>query len=69
METSKNVHTGICIHCGKPGFLEVDAASYNRWQEGEFVQNAFPDMPLDDREQLISGIHGKCFDEMFPPDE
>ena len=33
------------------------------------IQNAMPNLSADDRELLISGICGPCFDKMFPPEE
>jgi hypothetical protein len=40
-------------------------------QRGVLIQNALPNVNEDQREFLISGICGKCFDKMFvePDDE
>jgi len=39
-----------------------------RWEEeGELIQNALPYLSADERELLISGICGGCFDKMFGP--
>jgi hypothetical protein len=40
-------------------------ADYERWQNGEHIQNVAPYLSADDRELLISGMCGKCFDEIF----
>jgi hypothetical protein len=34
-------------------------------QAGAYVQDAFPYLSAPEREQLISGTHPKCWDEMF----
>ena len=33
------------------------------------AQQAFPELPTEIREQLISGTHPKCWDEMFSDEE
>jgi hypothetical protein len=58
--------TGKCIECGKNVDNVVDAQAYGQWRfGGMFIQNAFPEMSHDDREFLISGLCGKCFDKLF----
>lgn len=63
------VLTGPCRVCGEMGVLEVDPQAYNRWLAGELIQRCFPQMSADDREQLKTGIHGKCFDSLFSEDQ
>jgi hypothetical protein len=43
----------------------VPAKSWHEWRNGKLIQDAMPTLSVDDREFLISGICGKCFDEMF----
>lgn len=59
----------ITKQCGKCAFffvLTVVEEDYEEWRGGEFVQKAFPYLSTDQRELLISGICGTCFDGMFP---
>lgn len=57
-----------CKFCGKTYFIPVFKEEYEAWQKGAHVQDAFPDMSIDNRELLISGMCGKCFDELFDED-
>ena len=57
--------SGECISCNDLQGTVVDAQAYFDWTNGQFIQNVFPDMPLDKREFLISGMCGKCFDKLF----
>jgi hypothetical protein len=36
---------------------------------GYLIQDAFPDLDLESREQLISGTHSECWDKMMKGDE
>lgn len=58
----------LCGGCGECKILSAPAANWNAYWSGALVQNAFPDMSPDDRELLISGICGPCYDSLFPPD-
>lgn len=59
----------VCPLCQKPNVITVPVEGYDRWQRGEFVQVAFRDLSADDREGLISGAHGACFDAFFPDED
>ena len=60
------IETPKCPHCHKPGTVQVTRDGWERYtKRGELVQVAFPEMPADQREQLINGTHPKCWDEMF----
>ena len=39
-----------------------------RWEDGELIQDAMPYLSAGERELLISGVCGKCFDKMFEED-
>jgi hypothetical protein len=43
----------------------VDPEDLKRWEGGELIQNAMPYVSAGDRELMISGTCGPCFDEMF----
>lgn len=59
------VETLQCVHCGRNGHLEVPAQGLFFYNQGELIQDCFPKMSIDLREQLITGIHPKCFEEMY----
>lgn len=59
------VETPACMVCSKATSMVVDADSLRAWQMGELIQNAFPTMSVDDREQLKTGTHPACWDAMF----
>ncbi len=59
-----------CLLCGQPSEVKgLDAKGITRWQAGAFVQEAFPGLSADDREILVSGTHGDCYDLAFPEEE
>ena len=57
-----------CEQCGHVFKIDVPEAALKAWRDGELIQNAFPTMPKDIRELLISGICGSCFDRIFKED-
>ena len=58
-----------CIECKTTKRILVDPNGYHKWINGTLIQRALPDLPKDDRELLISGFCGACFDKLFPLDE
>ncbi|UKM63098.1 hypothetical protein [Weizmannia phage Youna2] len=54
-----------CRCCKKVYELNVTEEQIIRYREGAFAQHAFSHLSPNERELLISGICGKCFDEMF----
>jgi hypothetical protein len=54
--------TRTCNHCGKTEILGVDAAAYTAWRSGQLIQDAFPDLTPEVREQIMTGYHSACFD-------
>ena len=65
--------TGVCLHCKQEGSIEMSEDEYNRginaFNEGELIQCAFPGLSVDQREQIISGTHPQCWDELFAEKE
>jgi hypothetical protein len=60
------VITPSCMVCGKTSTMEVDSRGLHRWQHlGVLIQNAFPDMSAEEREQLKTGTHPACFESIF----
>ena len=58
-----------CIKCAEPQHITVGQADLDAWQRGTNIQNAMPYLSADDREILISGICGECFDKMYGVEE
>ncbi len=69
MSETIKVKAKACAVCGESQILELDRDATIKWQGGELIQNCFPDMPLDEREILISGTHPACWDTLFGGDD
>lgn len=68
-DTLITVTTRRCFHCGCEGEVTVTQASLAAYNSGEYAQVAFPYLDKAEREQIISGTHPKCWEEMFAFDE
>ena len=55
----------VCPKCRKEQEIEVDANAYTSWLGGVKIQDAFPDLTSDEREQLQTGYHKTCWDAIF----
>ena len=55
----------MCNVCNESHIVRVKSKDYDRFSIGELIQNASPYLTPNERELLISGTCGKCFDEMF----
>ena len=66
MSDTIEVKTKTCCVCDKFEVLTLNRQAVESWQEGEYIQNAFPDMSDGERELLISGTHSECWDKLFP---
>jgi len=58
-----------CRLCDTVHDLTVNVEGFVSWQAGEFIQDALPELSCDERELLISGTCGTCFDELFPSED
>jgi len=58
-----------CIQCHQPQHIEARTADLDAWIGGELIQVAMPYLTADEREILISGVCGTCFDNMFGGEE
>ena len=55
-----------CRKCGEQTEIAVPEDGYNQWLgRRACIQDAMPKVSADDRELMISGICGSCFDKMF----
>lgn len=64
MSTYKTLVRGKCPICGKEWELIVSTDGYLAWKNGALIQQALPDMSNNEREMLISGMHGDCYDSL-----
>ena len=60
----------VCPNCHTLHNLLVNAEGFKKWQSGELIQKALPELSGDEREMLITGICGSCWNELFSePDD
>lgn len=59
------VQTAKCIMCGKTGMVYMPVEAFERWEGGGLIQEVWPEGTSAEREQLLNGTHGPCFEEMF----
>ena len=63
------VQTKRCYHCKKQGYIIMPQQDYlvgkKAYDSGAFVQDAFPNLSVDQREQIISGTHPACWIALF----
>ncbi len=57
--------TKNCDTCDSETQMVVESDDYQSWQNGKLIQDAMPYLTISQRELLISGICGTCFDKMF----
>jgi len=48
--------------------LTIPTDKYNEWQGGGYAQDVFPDWTDQEREVLISGTCGGCWDALWEDD-
>jgi transcription elongation factor Elf1 len=64
------VRTQVCIECGQSGEVEIPTEAIDRykiWMSGVGnIQKMLPELSDDEREQLMTGTHGSCYDLMAP---
>ena len=64
-ETSSNyVFTGTCLECKKEINVSVPKSELNSYKKDVLIQNAMPSVSECNREFLISGVCGACFDKI-----
>ena len=60
-----DAYFNVCNKCDEQFILRVNLDDVERWENGELIQDALPYLSADERELLISGTCGECFDQMF----
>lgn len=58
-----------CPHCKGKSLITVPFDGYLRWKRGELIQDALPNLSIEDREKLITGYDQQCWDALFKPEE
>ena len=58
-----------CMFCKKEHLIEIPKSGYDAWYRGFPIQDALPMLSADDRELLVSGICGTCYDKIFPEED
>lgn len=62
--------SGPCMVTKEQYSVTVPEVGYRQWVTGNvLIQNAFPTLPKDDREFLISGTSPKGWKQLFGDDE
>jgi hypothetical protein len=61
--------TKTCIVCKKVHKINVTTEQLHDWDSGTTIQDAMPNLSSSDRELLISGICGRCYDEILREEE
>ena len=64
-ERMVTVTTPPCIVCDRVSHMRVPLTGHIMRMDGETTQVAFPNMPAEKREMLISGTHPVCWDSLF----
>jgi len=59
------VFTGPCIVTGESYSVQVPMDGFDRYSSGAPIQDAFPQLPAEDREFLISGTSPVGWTELF----
>ena len=68
------IETAECPFCKKDGQVEVtdeQHAQFKQWEKqlrGPFIQDGLSTWPAELREQLLTGVHPKCWEEFIGPD-
>ncbi|NDG31909.1 hypothetical protein EB118_17775 [bacterium] len=66
-DVSDTVLSVRCNMCSADHVIFVKMHDYIEWKNGAgFIQDLMPYLSNADRELLISGTCGPCFDSMFP---
>ena len=60
--------TTKCPICKETSEVEVSVEGLAQYKAGALIQDALPELSVDDREKLITGIDD-CWDSLFPDEE
>jgi hypothetical protein len=62
------VRTIPCPECGRQDVFDVTDFEIEKYRNGAHIQNAFPNLTADQREQLITGLDKECWDKVMGPE-
>jgi hypothetical protein len=62
-------YTLSCIRCRSDHNVSLKGSDLFKYNQGKYIQEAFPYIPKDLREMMLSGICNTCFQTIFPPDD
>lgn len=65
----KIIYIHPCVNCQKNHMIEIPFSGFQKYKRGACVQDAFPDVDLNTREFLVSGICPNCIETLFSEDE
>lgn len=54
-----------CMCCQESYDIECDWKDFNKWEQGELIQNVMPYLTAAERELIISSVCDNCFETMF----
>ena len=54
-----------CPVCRRTQVVGVEQEDYDKYQNGMYVQDAFPYLRAEQREMFITGICSECWKKMF----
>ena len=65
------ITTQRCMECGQGGTVLVQMSDYIKWmrKDAPLIQDCFPALSRELREQILTGTHPECWEKMFPPEE
>lgn len=59
-----------CFQCDENKAVTTSSEKIENWKMNRrnlpLIQDHFPELSKDERELILSGICGSCFNEMFP---
>jgi hypothetical protein len=61
--------TTTCFSCRNSVVYTVTVEQWRKWMGGELIQNVMPELNAEQRERLISGTCGTCWQKMFGREE
>ena len=65
MAKEKTTMWTTCRKCNDQVEMKVNIDDVTAWENGKLIQDAMPYLTPDEREILISGTCGPCFDNMY----
>lgn len=57
--------TRPCLYCHRTGLVEVNRIGAIKYMDGQSFNKCFPTESLEVREQIITGTHPECWEEVF----